>query len=89
MYHCITVLYEEEKIRIYTCLTQKLKYNHCQKYKLPGKGYGLLPEKNVVTRSWHEMAVNSIGPWKVKVKNKVVIFNALTAIDIATNLVAI
>ena len=65
------------------------KCDHCQKNKLPGKGYGLLPERDVVSRPWHEIAVDLIGPWKVKIRNKVVTFNALTAIDTASNLVEI
>jgi hypothetical protein len=37
--------------------------------------------------SWEEVAINLIGPWKVKVNGRQVEFNALTCIDTALNLV--
>jgi hypothetical protein len=36
---------------------------------------------------WEEVAINLIGPWKVKVNGQPVEFNALTCIDTASNLV--
>jgi hypothetical protein len=36
---------------------------------------------------WEEVAINLIGPWKVKVNGQQVEFNALTCIDTALNLV--
>jgi hypothetical protein len=39
----------------------------CQKHKLAGRGYGLLPEQEVWIAPWEEVAINLIGPWKVKV----------------------
>jgi hypothetical protein len=36
---------------------------------------------------WAEVAINLIGPWKVKVNGQLVEFNALTCIDMASNLV--
>ena len=36
---------------------------------------------------WNEVAIDLIGPWKIKVRGKVVEFNALTCIDTASNLV--
>jgi hypothetical protein len=36
---------------------------------------------------WEEVAINLIGPWKVKVNGQQVEFNALTCIDMASNLV--
>ncbi len=59
----------------------------CQRHKLSGKGYGLLPEREVRIAPWEEVAIDLIGPWKVKVGNKLVEFNALTCIDTASNLV--
>jgi hypothetical protein len=46
---------------------EKLKCKDCQKHKLEGHGYGLLPEQEVRTAPWEEVAINLIGPWKVKV----------------------
>eukprot|EP00956_Cyclotella_meneghiniana_P031208 scaffold81158_cov76-Cyclotella_meneghiniana.AAC.1 len=60
---------------------------HCQRYKLAGKGYGLLPEREVRIAPWEEVAIDLIGPWKVKVNGKVCEFSALTCIDTASNLV--
>jgi hypothetical protein len=36
---------------------------------------------------WEEVAIDLIGPWKVKVNGQQVEFNALTCIDTASNLV--
>ena len=65
----------------------KYKCEHCQKHKLSGRGYGLLPEREMRVAPWTEVAVDLIGPWKVKVSGRVVEFNALTCIDTASNLV--
>jgi hypothetical protein len=64
-----------------------LKCKDCQKYKLAGHGYGLLPERELQIAPWEEVAINLIGPWKVKVNGQQVEFNALTCIDTASNLV--
>jgi hypothetical protein len=45
----------------------KLKCKDYQKHKLAGRGYGLLPKQDVRIAPWEEVAVNLIGPWKVKV----------------------
>ncbi len=37
--------------------------------------------------AWEEIAINLIGPWKVKVNSQQVVFNALTCINTALNLV--
>ncbi len=65
----------------------KLKCKDCQKYKLAGRGYGLLPKQEVRIAPWEEVAIELIGPWKVKVNGQEVQFNALTCIDMALNLV--
>jgi hypothetical protein len=39
------------------------------------------------TAPWEEVAIDLIGPWKVKVNGKLCEFNALTCIDTASNLV--
>ncbi len=36
---------------------------------------------------WEEVAIDLIGPWKVKVDGQQVEFHALTCIDMASNLV--
>jgi hypothetical protein len=68
---------------------EKSKCRDCQKHKLAGHDYGLLPkqEQKVLIAPWGEVAIDSIGPWKVKVNGQQVEFNALTCIDTASNLV--
>ncbi len=65
----------------------KLKCKDCQKHKLAGRGYGLLPKQEVRIAPWEEVPINLIGPWKVKVNSQQVEFNASTCIDTASNLV--
>jgi hypothetical protein len=65
----------------------KLMCKDCQKYKLAGCGYSLPPKQEVRIAPWEEVAINLIGPWKVKVNDQQVEFNALTCIDMASNLV--
>ncbi len=64
-----------------------MKCKDCQKHKLAGLGYGLLPKRDVQIAPWEEVAIDLIGPWKVKVNVQQVEFNALTCIDTALNLV--
>jgi hypothetical protein len=58
----------------------KLKCKDCQKHKLAARGYGLLPEQEVRISPWEEVAINLIGPRRVKVNGQQVEFNALTCI---------
>jgi hypothetical protein len=67
--------------------SDKLKCKDCQKHKLACHGYGLLPKQEVQISPWEEVAIHLIGPWKVKVNGQQVEFNALTCIDMASNLV--
>jgi hypothetical protein len=64
-----------------------LKCKDCQIHKLAGCGYGLLPKQEVHIAPWEGAAIALIGPWKVKVNGQHVEFNALTCIDMASNLV--
>jgi hypothetical protein len=65
----------------------KLKCKDCQKHKLAGRVYGLLPEREVRIAPWEEVAINLIRPWKGIVNGQQVEFNALTCIDTASNFV--
>jgi hypothetical protein len=58
--------YHYPKLRYHT---DKLKCKDCQRYKLAGHGYGLLPKQEVRIAPWEEVAINLIGPWKVKVND--------------------
>ena len=54
-------------------LNQKVRsfrYELCQKHKLSGEGYGLLPERELKEQPFDEVAVDLIGPWGVKIGNK-------------------
>ena len=66
---------------------KQFKCKHCQRHKLPGKGYGLLPERELRIAPWEEVAVDLVVPWYIKVYGREVKFNALTCIDTASNLV--
>ena len=59
----------------------------CQRHKLDGPGYGLLPERDVNIMPWEEVAVDLIGPWTINLEGRSLEFNALTCIDPVTNLV--
>ena len=76
--------YYHHKLRYYI---DRFKCEHCQRHKLPGKGYGLLPERELKIAPWEEVAIDLVGPWDIKVNGRTVQFNALTCIDTASNLV--
>ena len=83
-----------------TRLTLKARYYHpeihrhvdefncdaCQRHKLDGRGFGLLPEQSITEVPWQDVAIDLIGPWKVPINNRMYEFNALTCIDPVTNL---
>jgi transposase InsO family protein len=70
------------------------KCDACQRYKANNRGYGLLPPREADMAPWREVAVDLIGPWKVKLgqvpganaEETHITFNALTCIDPVTNL---
>ena len=59
--------------------TDEYKCDACQRHKLDGRGYGLLPEQNISEMPWQDVAVDLIGQWKIPIQNKVYEFNALTS----------
>lgn len=61
----------------------------CQHHKVGGRQYGHMGSRDVSGNPWHEVCVDLIGPWTVKVHNRVYEFDALTAIDPVTNLTEI
>ncbi len=68
-------------------LIDKYHCNHCQRNKLNGKGYGLLPEPEIRSMPFKECAIFLIGPWTIQVRDKPYNFNALTMIATVSNLV--
>ena len=65
----------------------KYKFVNCQRHKLAGKVYGLLPEHKIKIAPWEEVVIFLIGPWNVKFNGHMVGFNTLTCIDTDSNLV--
>ena len=59
----------------------------CQKHKLSGHGFELLPGRDVNTHTWHEVAVDLIGPWIIEIRDKWYKFNAFRSIDLVTNII--
>jgi hypothetical protein len=57
------------------------------KVQTSGCGYGLLPKRELRIAPWEEVAINLIAPWKAMVNWGLLEFNALTCIDMASNLV--
>ena len=49
----------------------KYKCTDYQKHKLDGKGYGLLPKRELRSESFEEVAVDLIGPWINSIKGKI------------------
>ncbi len=85
---------KQEKIlptKVYTNLSNNWNNESCLcsiwKHKLEGRGYGLLPKREVWIAPWEEVAINLIGPWKVNVNGQQVELNALICIDMTLNLV--
>ena len=61
----------------------------CQKNKLSGAGYGMLPPKHAPFAPWNEVAIDLIGPWEIRFGRQSLEVNTLTCIDPVTNLVEI
>ena len=57
--------------------------------KASTKQYGILPPRNAGVFPWKTVAVDLIGPWKIKVNRVQLEFNALTCMDPVTNLTEI
>jgi hypothetical protein len=67
-------------------LVDQFNCEACQKQKLDGRGFGLLPERTVSAQPWQDVAIDLIGPWRIPINNRNYEFNALTCIDTVTNL---
>ena len=50
------------------------KCSACQKFKLAGRGYGLLPERELREQPFEEYAVDLIGTWPVQIHSKEHVF---------------
>jgi hypothetical protein len=65
------------------------KCDPCQRSKLVGRGHRQTAPREAALLLWHEVAVDPIGPWELKVGNATQSFSALTIIDLVTNLTKI
>ena len=61
--------YYHPKLRYWV---DRYKCEHCQRHKLPGRGYGLFPEREIRIVPWEEVAIDLIGPWKLKVNGRTI-----------------
>jgi transposase InsO family protein len=62
---------------------------HCQRYKNVQRGHGATAPREADILPWSHVAVDTIGPWVLKVYNREERFYALTIIDMVTNLTEI
>jgi Integrase core domain len=62
---------------------------HCQRYKNVQRGHGATAPREADILPWSHVAVDTIGPWVLKVYNREEHFYVLTIIDMVTNLTEI
>jgi hypothetical protein len=61
----------------------------CQRQKLVGRVHGEAAPREAAILPWREIAVDTIGPWRLTVMGQELSFRALTIIDMVTNLTEI
>ena len=61
----------------------------CQRNKLIGRGHGETAPREAALLPWRDVAVDLIGPWTIEVAGQEIVYNALTVIDLVTNLVEV
>ena len=89
-----TRLYVTMQCRFYNQNLNKLCMNYCcpdncAMYKHQRRGYRHLAPRDAPLYPFKELQIDLIGTWKIDVGNTQVVFNALTMIDPATNLIEI
>ena len=57
--------------------------------KAVGRGHGHLAPREAALTPWRNVAVDLIGPWEINCAGHVLKYNALTIIDMVTNLVEV
>jgi transposase InsO family protein len=62
---------------------------HCQRYKNFQRGHGASAPREADALPWNHVAVDTIGPWALKVQNRQECFYTLTITDMVTNLAEI
>ena len=59
----------------------------CVKFKEPHVEYGEVPPREAHYQPFYELAVDSIGPWKIQINGEEYVLNAISIIDTASTLV--
>ena len=62
------------------------KCDTCQRHKQVGRGHGHTAAREAEVHPWREIAMDLIGPWKIRIGQQQHTFHALTIIDTVTNL---
>ncbi|KAL7577435.1 hypothetical protein ACA910_004721 [Epithemia clementina (nom. ined.)] len=71
-------------------ITQQLQAcDICARHKASSIAYGDLAPQEATCNPWYKVQIDSIGPWKIKVKGQAMEFCALTCIEPTTNLIEI
>ena len=61
----------------------------CQQMKTGQRSYGLLAPRDALLNPWHDVHVDSIGPWKIETSKVSMTFSALTCLEPVFNLLEI
>ena len=88
LYDTINLFYYNPKLKT---LSEKIvsTCDTCQRHKLVGRVHGHAAAREAVVMPWRDVAVDLIGPWTMEIDGKKYTFQALTIIDMVTNLVEI
>ena len=71
------------------CKREVNRCDSCQRYKAVVRGHGETAGREAAVLPWHDVAVDLIGPWEVNTGGQLLQLNALTIIDLVTNLVEV
>ncbi len=71
------------------CRNEISRCRTCPQVRVNNRPAGQLAPRNAPILPWHEVHVDFIGPWNVRVNGQAMKFDALTCIDPVTNLVEI
>jgi transposase InsO family protein len=72
-----------------TCEREVGRCDPCQRLKQLGRGHGETALREATILPWRDVAVDLIGPWTLSIAGTKQKFNALTIIDMVTNLVEV
>jgi hypothetical protein len=72
-----------------TCEQVVGRCDPCQRFKAIGRGHGETAAREATVLPWQDVAVDLIGPWTLNVGGQEFRFQALTIIDMVTNLVEV